>query len=61
VDGGAGELTVSQVALSAGETETYAENYRRTKAWIDRMLIARVFAESEPRTRAGGSAAEAAA
>jgi CRISPR-associated protein Cmr2 len=61
VDGGAGELTVSQVALSAGETETYAENYRRTKAWIDRMLIARVFAESEPRTRAGGAAAEAAA
>jgi hypothetical protein len=52
VDGGAGKLTVSQVALSAGETETYAENYRRTKAWVDRMLIARAFAESEPEAAA---------
>jgi CRISPR-associated protein Cmr2 len=61
VDGGAGRLTFSQVALPVSETQTYAENYRRTEDWIDRMLIARAFAESEPRARAGGAAAEAAA
>ncbi len=51
VDGGADGLTFSQVALAVSETETYAESYGRTRAWIDRMLIARAFAESEPKSK----------
>lgn len=50
-DGGDGALTMDQVGLLLGNNESYERNYMVLAAWIDRVLIARAFAEAEPRPR----------
>jgi CRISPR-associated protein Cmr2 len=59
-DGDRDRLTPQEVGLSLGGP-SYGDNHKAVANWIDRMLIARAFAESEPRPRSGGAATEIAA
>jgi hypothetical protein len=63
VDGGrGGGLTLAAVGLAEMETaSSYAAMRSLTLDWVNRMLIARAFAESEPKSRSSGAATEAAA
>ena len=49
VEGGA--LTPESAGLALDERGGYAATYARVQSWVARMLIARTFAEAEPRER----------
>lgn len=61
-DSGAGGLALTDVGLDELETASdYAAKRSRVLDWVNRMLIARTFAESGPKVRAGRTDVEAAA
>jgi CRISPR-associated protein Cmr2 len=59
-EGDRDRLTPEAVGLPLGGA-SYAVNHQAVADWIDRMLIARAFAEGEPKPGSGALAAEAAA
>jgi CRISPR-associated protein Cmr2 len=48
---GEGDVTAEDVGLSLDESAGYGALHDRVRAWVSRMLIARTFAEANPRPR----------
>lgn len=58
-EGGKGALTAEEVGLTLGGS--YDERHKAVADWIDRLLIAKIFAEGEPRRVAAAEMMEEAA